>query len=67
VIDEEVLEGEKMAAEIKGLLIRDGFVDPDLRYVGRWVRPRSAAEVAEAASVERRDGEEDVWDGDGLD
>jgi hypothetical protein len=49
-IDQEVLDGEQIAENYRGLLWQDGFVEPDLRYVGRLVR------LKEGSSARTEDG-----------
>lgn len=38
-IDDEILHGDRLAEEIRSLLIRDGFKEPDLHFVGLLIRP----------------------------
>jgi len=67
-IEDKVLDGEHMVEEIKGLLRRDGYVEPDLRFVGRLVRSSQGSMIAnEAATREHDEGDVTSWDGDGLD
>ena len=41
MIDENVLDdGKYILDQMRGFLRRDGFMDPDLGYVGGLVRPR---------------------------
>ena len=65
-IEEQVLEGEHMVEEIKGLLRRDGYTEPDLRFVGRLVRG-SGVSVTEVTTNGHDEGGVTSWDGDGLD
>lgn len=64
-IDDEALNGNRLSEEIRSLLIRDGFVEPDFRFVGRLVRARSV----DTAHSNRESGKARVesWDEDGLD
>ena len=57
-----------MAEEVRCLLRRDGFVEPDLRFVGRLVR-LGREEVVEDQEPSRdiEDGDMGTRDGDGLD
>ena len=56
-----------MAEEVRCLLRRDGFVEPDLRFGGRLVR-LGREEVVEDQEPSRGIEEEmGTWDGDGLD
>jgi hypothetical protein len=67
-VDDEVLNGDRLAEEIRFLLMRDGFAEPDLRFVGRIARSRHLMQVG--ASI-RHDGAASSewftsWYGDGL-
>jgi len=65
-IIEQVLDGEQMVEEIKGLLRRDGYTEPDLRFVGRLVRS-SGVSATELTAKGYDEGDVTSWEGDGLD
>ena len=64
-IDDEALNGNRLSEEIRSLLIRDGFLEPDFRFVGRLVHPR----IMDTARSNRESTKARVesWDEDGLD
>jgi len=64
-IDDEALNGNRLSEEIRSLLIRDGFLEPDFRFVGRLVHPR----IMDTACSNRESTKARVgsWDEDGLD
>ncbi|CAG5163873.1 uncharacterized protein ALTATR162_LOCUS6568 [Alternaria atra] len=63
-IDIEHLNGNQLAGEIRALLMRDGFVEPDFRFVGRFVRlGRAKQGHNNDGAGKRRVGS---WDEDGL-
>ncbi|RMZ72458.1 hypothetical protein GMOD_00007446 [Pyrenophora seminiperda CCB06] len=80
-IDEKVLNGEQTAKEIKVLLQRDGYIEPDLKFIGCLIRPlapESNLSIEEAAMIEYDESDtasaveysdDDItnWDGDDLD
>ena len=70
LIDHEVANGDLLAADIRSLLIRKGFVDPDLRFVGRMIRSVHKRQVVLPKCTDIAAGDEekvDIWSDDGLD
>ena len=70
LIDHEVANGDLLAADIRSLLVRKGFVEPDLRFVGRMIRSGPKREVVPPKCTDKavsNDEEVDVWSDDGLD
>jgi len=71
LIDHEVANGERLAEDMRSLLIRKGFVEPDLRFVGRMTRSVPKREVVPPKCTDKAAGvdeqEVDIWSDDGLD
>ena len=69
LIDHEAANGELLAADIRALLIRKGFVQPDLRFVGRMIRSVHKRQVVppKCTDIAAGDEEVDIWSDDGLD
>lgn len=71
LIDHEVANGDLLAADIRSLLVRKGFVEPDLRFVGRMIRSGLKREVVPPKCMDKaasnHEEEVDIWSDDGLD
>ena len=70
LIDHEVANGERLAEDIRSLLVRKGFVEPDLRFVGRMIRSVHKREAVTPKCTDIAVGDEeevDIWSDDGLD